>query len=314
MAYTMAGAYYTPKYRTNRAFKTPKAPIQPTIPAGFEQVHQDLMAYNGTFNLVLNIRSALIKWGKLTDKQWEAVKKCLAPQPVQDPTITLVDKCNIPIVINPTAARYIAKVHNWSVNPCTLAVTQIKSQDRKTITVKVRINWSGNVSVCRCCGKTLTDWKSQATGVGPYCVKRTNIPYVRNKADIARFQKDMEDLCTKIGEVDVVLKRWAIKEGMEAINTTIANTKPVKTKVNAPTEVIIPLQRCDWNEHRRTLTIQKALCTAVNDLTNCVAVHNKVTGATVTFIKQVTTNLHLYGSYMFVSSELANPITLYINE
>lgn len=312
MRYTMVGAFNTPKYRTNRAFKLPKGPVQPTIPAGFDQVYKDMMAYNGTFSLIINIRSALARYGKLTDKQWAAVKKCLAPQPVQDPSIVLVPKCNVPILVSASAARYIAKANNWPLNPCTLVVTQIKSHDRRSVTVKVKMDWSSNIGVCRCCGKTLTDWKSQATGVGPYCVKRTNIQYVRNKADVARFQKEMEDLCAKIGEVEVVIKKWHIKDGLNAFNDAIAQSSPTKLEFAVSDSLLFPLNYCDWNDQERTLTLKEHLASQVTSMTNAIAVCNPTTNKTVKFIRHAAVRVD--GKIKFMSTELDNPITLYITK
>jgi hypothetical protein len=315
MAYTMAGAYksfYTPKYRTNRAFKAPKAPIQPTIPAGFEQVYKDMMAYNGTFTLILNIRSAIARYGKLTDKQWAALKKCLTPQPAQDPSVVLVDTCNIPIIVSPSAARYIAKTHNWPLNPCTLVVTQIKSHDRRSLTMMVKMDWSSNVSVCRCCGKSLTDWKSQATGVGPYCVKRTSIQYVRNKADVARFQKEMEDLCSKIGEVEVVVKKWHIREGLDSLSRAVSSSSPTKIEVKVPDVLVFPLTYCDWNDKERVLTLKEHLVPAVDSTTSAIGIHNRSTNKTVNFIRHAA--IRTDNKVKFISTELDNPITLYITK
>ncbi|CAB4143240.1 hypothetical protein UFOVP450_92 [uncultured Caudovirales phage] len=228
MAFPMAGAFPARKYktRTTSVSKAPRKPVTIEVPMGCEQVHTDLMAYNGSFAFVLDLRSKLCKYGKLSDKQWEAAKKCLAPKPVADPNVVLVDSCNIPIVVSATAARYIAKSNNWSMNPTTLTVTQIKNRDRRGFTAVVKADWSGSVSACRCCGKSLTDWRSQATGVGPVCVKRTGIKYVTDKNDIARFQKEMQDLCAKMGEVEVYIKEWHVKEGLLMVHQAAFNTTP----------------------------------------------------------------------------------------
>jgi len=233
MAFQMAGAFNARSYktRTSSASKAPRKPVSIVVPTGLEQVHTDLMAYNGTFGFVLDLRSKLCKYGKLSDKQWEAAKKCLAPKPVADPNAVLVESCNVPIVISATSARHIAKTTGWPMNPTTLVVTQIKNRDRRGFTATVKADWSGSVSVCRCCGKSLTDWRSQATGVGPVCVKGTGIQYVTNKQDIARFQKDMENLCKQMGEVEVYIKGWHVKQGLSAIDAISSTATP---KVVAP--------------------------------------------------------------------------------
>lgn len=228
MAFPMAGAIPARSYkkRTNSANTAPRKPVTIVVPTGLEQVHTELMAYSGTFGFVLDLRSKLCKYGKLSDKQWEAAKKCLAPKPVADPNVVLVDSCNVPIVVTATSARHIAKTVGWPMNPTTLVVTKIKNRDRRGFTATIKADWTGNVSVCRCCGKSLTDWRSQATGVGPVCVKGTGIQYVRSQQDVARFQQEMQDLCKKMGEVEVYIKSYHVKEGMYMVDSIASVATP----------------------------------------------------------------------------------------
>ncbi len=291
--------------------------INTLVPTQYEQVYKDMMAYKGTFSLVLNIRRTFTKYGKLSDKQWAAVAKCVKPLPVHDPNVILVPNCTIPIVISASSARYIAKANKWPMNPCTLLVTQILSQDRGTMKMKVKMDWSGTVSVCRCCGKSLTDWRSQATGVGPVCVKGTNIQYVRNQGDIARFQQEMETLCNTIGEVVVDIKRWAFKDGLGAITDAIACNTPVTVTPQIPPDAtiacygtaappnVIRLQDITylltdfvWNEKERTLSPANGVTIKAPLDGGDILVYNPVTGVRVRFIEDP------YGWYSASSSNI----------
>jgi len=60
-----------------------RKPITHHIPVGFNKVYDDLMNYNGSFGLMLSIRSAMAKYGKLTDKQWAAIAKCTSPTNIE---------------------------------------------------------------------------------------------------------------------------------------------------------------------------------------------------------------------------------------
>jgi len=211
------------------------------VPQGYESVHQSLMSYNGMFDLLLNLRTAFLRYGKLTDKQWAAAAKCLAPKP-QDQPQALSIKCDIPITISANAARTIARNYGWPFNPRTLKVTEIKSADRKGFTLVVKIDWTGDSQDCRCCGKALTDWRSQATGVGPVCVKRTSIKYVTNQADVARFQQEMEALAQKLGEVEVTLKKWHIQQGISTVQHAAKSATP-----SAASRTKININNCTWN-------------------------------------------------------------------
>ena len=315
MAFPMAGAIHARSYkkRTNSATTAPRKPAVIVVPTGLEQVHKDLMAYAGSFGFVLDLRSKLCKYGKLSDRQWEAAKKCLTPKPVADPSEVLVDSCNVPIVVSATSARHIAKSVGWSMNPTTLVVTQIKNRDRRGFTATVKADWTGSVSVCRCCGKSLTDWRSQATGVGPVCVKGTGIQYVRNQQDVARFQKEMQDLCQKMGEVEVYIKGWHVKEGMHMIDSiastatpkkVVATASPVLQRVSTTTEVnITDLQ---WDDKTRTFTGDWSKLRSMPNfpMPDSITVYNHQTQREVTFKERVK------GSGRYASNDLGYTIYL----
>jgi len=250
------------------------------------QTHKDLMAYNGTFDLLLNMRSTLIRYGKLTDRQWAAAAKCLAPKPLDQPQ-TLSVKCNRPITISTNVARQIARINNWPFNPRTLIVTEIKSTSRKELTLVVKIDWTGDSQDCRCCGKALTDWRSQATGVGPVCVKRTSIKYVTKQADVARFQKEMEALAQKLGEVEVTIKHWNIQAGLQellAVALTAVPTTPVATTSDAVLHYKFDIANCTWNAANKTFTVN-ADKFAIPQTAVLVEVFNKVTGNSRLFVR-----------------------------
>jgi len=288
--------------------------VHAVIPMQHTQTHKDMIAYNGTFNLILNIRHIFTKYGKLTDKQWSAVQKCLQPVPVQDPNIVLVRNCTIPIVISASSARYIAKSNNWPMNPCTLLVTQILSQNNGRIKMKVKMDWSGTVGACRCCGKSLTDWRSQATGVGPVCVKRTNIKYVTSTSDIARFQQDMEALCISMGEVVVEVKRWAFKEGLSAVLSPISNNTPTTAApVITPTpQTYFTYHLSDfiWDEVNRTLS-PKIGVTVKAPLKGDIDIYNPITGMTVRFTEDSLGWTNIQNPLLTAANQIA-PIKLLI--
>ncbi len=267
------------------------------IPTGFDQVYEDLMKYNEMFSFVLDMRNVMNRFGKLSDKQWNAVAKCLAPKPVEDPNAIAVASCNIPIIVSASAARYIAKANQWKFNPRTLTVTQIKSKNHKGYTVRAVVNWTGNVSECRCCGKTLEDWRSQATGVGPYCVKKTGIPYVKNQADIARFQKEMEVLAAQLGEVEVFIKKWHLNTGSGDLDGAIANSTPVQVTPSNPLSPLpepklptIPVEHFKWDQSNGLLTRKIEESRAYVDPTNMpdmIQVYSDTTKRAINFRRRI---------------------------
>lgn len=285
------------------------------IPTGFDQMYDNLMNYNGTFSFVLDMRNTMNRYGKLSDKQWAAVTKCLTPKPAQDPTLVLVESCDIPVTISASSARYIAKTGGWKFNPRTLKIKQIKSAGGKGFLVRATIDWSGNVSECRCCGKALTDWRSQATGVGPYCVKKTGIAYVRNQADVTRFQKDMEQLAASIGEFEVFIKSWSFDEkDIQLLQNAIQNSTPTKLSIPAP-EIRIPIQYLDWDGATKTLNGNgvKLNLDGFFDPTNIpttIAVDNRNTGKSMIFLRHAAVSTD--GSTKYISTQEGTGIKLLI--
>ena len=80
---------------------------------------------------------------------------------------------------------------------------------------------TSDVSSCRCCGKDLTDWRSQATGVGPVCSKYLGIPYVKKEEDVVVYKKLLKLKIDKIGDLTFWLAKSQIKEGKTELEESI---------------------------------------------------------------------------------------------
>lgn len=296
--------------------RKPARPKTAIIPAGMQQVYNDLMSYSGSFPLLNNLRDSINRYGKLSDKQWAAAKKCLAPKTPNAATIQPAN-CNIPITVTVSAARRIGRANKWPINPCTFTVTQLISRRYgKTFKVRARIDWDTAVSVCRCCGRTLTDWRSQATGVGPVCVKRTNIPYVKTQADVAAFQQSMKTLVAQLGEVEFEVKSWHLINGesdlrnvvftsstthatqvVSAAKAVIAANTPVSASIAAtPTPpsigsvvnpyIIFNIADCNWFETKRVLQVPPKVAAVRKDeifYADSINIYNTQTDTQVCF-------------------------------
>jgi hypothetical protein len=71
------------------------------------------------------------------------------------------------------------------------------------------------------CGRDLTDWRSQATGVGPVCSKSLGIPYVKNELDVEVYKKLLKLKIDKIGDLTFWLAKSQIKEGREDLENSL---------------------------------------------------------------------------------------------
>ena len=190
-------------------------------------------------------------------------------------------------------------------------------------------DWDSNVSERRCCGKSLTDWRSQATGVGPTCVKRTNIQYVKHQSDVARFQQEIQKLVAQLGIVDVELKDWHIQFGSDALERIVKAAKPTPVQaavsasvathtaqpiatVNPVSTPLVYLSDCIWNEQDRTLHLDsnKALKLGIDDNTDKVRIHNTVTGRTVYFVTLAIQQFGSISRYASLSDDNGNNVNI----
>lgn len=74
----MANAYdWTQLAAYARSVEQEKPQTRPQVP---EDVSQFLKSYTGNFEFLLSVRNALQKWGRLTERQIDSVRKCIARQ------------------------------------------------------------------------------------------------------------------------------------------------------------------------------------------------------------------------------------------
>ena len=103
-------------------------------------------------------------------------------------------------------------------NPFLVTISKVLNETSKAYQVVGRMNTS-DVTSCRCCGKDLTDWRSQATGVGPVCSKYLNIPYVKNVEDVAVFKKMLKLKIEEIGDLTFWVPKSQIVEGLDELSS-----------------------------------------------------------------------------------------------
>ena len=258
-----------------------------TVPISYTQTALDLLNYNGTFGFLLDIRSKLLKLKALSVNQWESAKKCLVQKPKALYTAKPNEagiQVNVDLVVTIPAARAIARERNGnkypivSFNPRTFKVREIRMADGKGYIVRGSYEWSSSVTSCRCCGRPLTDWRSQATGVGPVCVKGTGIRYVQSQADVQRFQQEMEDYCKKIGEFEFYVKKYHImgsalmhfenavdafiatmqSHSAAAVSKSMAASQPTNKATTKPLSTfVLPIQKCVYDSNTKTLFVEQ---------------------------------------------------------
>lgn len=175
--------------------------------------------YYGNNGFINSLQNGLKKYGKLTERQLLVAGKFFTklntPTQIQQPK-----EVNVDIKITKFIAKRIAEDNDLQFKPFLLTVTKVLRETEKAYQVVGKMNTS-DVSSCRCCGKDLTDWRSQATGVGPVCSKSLGIPYVKNELDVVVYKKLLKMKIDKIGDLTFWLAKSQIVEGKEDLENSL---------------------------------------------------------------------------------------------
>lgn len=175
--------------------------------------------YNGNNNFINSLKTGVIKYGKLTENQLKAaekyfgndVKLSVEPAKMVEPKMVNVD-----LKVTKFIAKRIKDDNELEFAPFLLTISQVLGETNKAYKVVGKMTTS-DVTSCRCCGKDLTDWRSQATGVGPTCSKHLNIPYVKKQEDVAVYKKLLKLKIDQIGDLTFWLAKSQIVEGGEKL-------------------------------------------------------------------------------------------------
>jgi len=174
-----------------------------------QETIQKLTNYEGDNNFIKSVLKGYNRWGSLTPKQMEAVKKFFTPKKSKN-TIKPI-KVNFDVVLKRYVARGISEEYDLGkITPITVTISEINALSPKAIRVKGKMTFT-DVGCCRCCGKDLTDWISKASGIGPTCAKYMGIKRPTKKAEIAEFNKNLKEKIDEIGEFEFWIPKSHIK-------------------------------------------------------------------------------------------------------
>ena len=186
------------------------------------EISTQVQNYKGNNGFISSLQGGLKKYGKLTERQLSAAgnffSKVNTPKKMEDTTQS--KEVNVNIKISKFIAKRVAEENDLEFKPFLLTITKVLRETDKAYQVVGKMNTS-DVSSCRCCGKDLTDWRSQATGVGPVCSKALGIPYVKKEEDVVVYKKLLKLKIDKIGDLTFWLAKSQIKEGKEELENSV---------------------------------------------------------------------------------------------
>ena len=186
------------------------------------EISTQVQNYKGNNGFISSLQGGLKKYGRLTERQLSSAgnffSKVNTPKKMEN--TTQPKEINVNIKISRFIAKRVAEDNNLEFKPFLLTVTKVLKETPKAYQLVGKMNTS-DVSSCRCCGLDLTDWRSQATGVGPVCSKSLGIPYVKKEEDIVVYKKLLKLKIDKIGDLTFWLAKSQIKEGKEELEDSV---------------------------------------------------------------------------------------------
>jgi CRISPR/Cas system CSM-associated protein Csm2 small subunit len=161
-----------------------------------------IVEYKGESKFVLDLQEKYKKYRRLTEKQvqagYKAVDREIQKNSQKEVNIKLVGNT---IKLGRNIARDIKEENNLEFHPILVDVTEIVTMSNRAMKLKAKLT-KENGGICRCCGKTLTDYMSQVTGIGPVCAKYVGVEHPKTKNDVEQFKSDMSKKIDEIGEFE----------------------------------------------------------------------------------------------------------------
>jgi hypothetical protein len=166
--------------------------------------------YQGTNSFVSKMKEVIAKYGRLTEKQEEAVIK-IFDQEKNDKVLNV----NWPtvgqtILLGRGIGQELKEKYELEFNPMLMDITRVLAITSKTV------KFSGKMTikrgdVCMCCGRTLTDEFSMLTKLGKTCAKHMRVNYIKDVSEVERFREDYMKRVDEIGEMEFVVPKRQIK-------------------------------------------------------------------------------------------------------
>ena len=173
---------------------------------------QKIAKYDGPNSFVNEIKSKLMKYGTLSDKQVNSAFAQIQKDIDKENTVKLrIPTPGETVTLGRKIAQQIKESYNLEFNPMIVDITKLLGVSPKAIKFSGKLTKSRG-KVCRCCAKTLTDEFSMLTGVGKTCAKHMRIPYITDRSQSERFLEDYLKRVDEIGEFEFWVPKSQVKK------------------------------------------------------------------------------------------------------
>jgi hypothetical protein len=180
--------------------------------------------YEGKNSFVLDVKSKLLTYGTLTDKQLSKSLEQITKEKDKEQTY----HTNWPlegetIKIGRRVGQQLKETYGLEFNPILLDITKVISVAPKAV------KFSGKMTikrgkVCHVCCKTLTDEFSMLTGVGKICAGHMKIPYITDASQAEKFRNDYLKRVEEIGEMEFWVPKSQIKKWSDDVTQNMVES------------------------------------------------------------------------------------------
>lgn len=180
--------------------------------------------YSGESTFVTDIKSKLMTYGTLTDRQVQASLKQI--QKEEDKARTIAVKIPTPgetILLGRRIGQELKEQYNLEFNPMIIDITKILGVSPKAIKFEGKMTVKrGNI--CMCCGRTLTDEFSMLTKLGKTCAGHMKIQYITDASQAERLRNDYLKRVEEIGVMEFWVPKKQIKMWSDELTHTFIDT------------------------------------------------------------------------------------------
>jgi hypothetical protein len=174
------------------------------------EILDKVQKYEGNSSFVVKMKEVIVRYGKLTKKQEEAVVNIFNKE--KDEKVYNVNWPTVgqTIHLGINVGQKLKEKYELEFNPMLMDITRIIAIGKK------EIKFSGKMTIkrgdiCMCCGRTLTDEFSMLSKLGKTCAKHMRINYIKNVNEVERFRDEYMKRVEEIGEMEFVVPKKQIK-------------------------------------------------------------------------------------------------------
>ena len=174
------------------------------------EILDKVQKYEGTSSFVVKMKEVIVRYGKLTKKQEEAVVNIFNKE--KDEKVYNVNWPTVgqTIHLGINVGQKLKEKYELEFNPMLMDITRIIGIGKKEITFSGKMTIKRG-DICMCCGRTLTDEFSMLSKLGKTCAKHMRINYIKNVNEVERFRNEYMERVEEIGEMEFVVPKKQIK-------------------------------------------------------------------------------------------------------